>query len=226
VTAVAALFVERGGVYYGLPGVDPWDRERDARLYDGPHPVVAHPPCDRWCQMAPVNQARYGHKIGDDDGCFVAASNAVEKWGGVLEHPAFSLAWAHWGLPTPPISGGWIKTFSGGWTCHVEQRHYGHRARKATWLYCYGLLPPPLTWGAGPDPEAWISTDRPRSELAERGIAQLSKKEARATTPAFRDLLLSIARSAQGIEAPSGGETLLSGSTEGESPTPQRGDAP
>ena len=42
---VAALYVQRGGAYFGLPDVDPWDEERDARLYPGPHPVVAHPPC-------------------------------------------------------------------------------------------------------------------------------------------------------------------------------------
>ena len=45
---IAALFVETGGCYFGLPNVDPWDRERDARDYAGPHPVVAHPPCARW----------------------------------------------------------------------------------------------------------------------------------------------------------------------------------
>ncbi len=45
---VAALFVEKDGVYSGLPGVDPWDAERDARLYAGPHAVVCHPPCQRW----------------------------------------------------------------------------------------------------------------------------------------------------------------------------------
>jgi hypothetical protein len=28
---VAALYVERDGAYYGLPNVDPWDAERDAR---------------------------------------------------------------------------------------------------------------------------------------------------------------------------------------------------
>ena len=34
---IAALFVEPGGCYFGLPNVDPWDESRDARLYPGPH---------------------------------------------------------------------------------------------------------------------------------------------------------------------------------------------
>src|SRR4051812_16756481 len=74
---IAALYVEKNGGYYGLKDVDPWDKDRDARLYAGPWPVVAHPPCDRWCQMAPVNQARYGHRIGDDGGCFASALSSV-----------------------------------------------------------------------------------------------------------------------------------------------------
>lgn len=45
---IAALFVEVDGCYAGLPDVDPWPIERDARQYAGPHPVVAHPPCQRW----------------------------------------------------------------------------------------------------------------------------------------------------------------------------------
>jgi hypothetical protein len=45
---VAALYVEPQGCYVGVPGVDPWDEARDARTYAGPHPVVAHPPCQRW----------------------------------------------------------------------------------------------------------------------------------------------------------------------------------
>jgi hypothetical protein len=79
-----------GGVYFGLPDVDPWDEARDARLYAGPWPVVAHPPCSRWCQYAGLVQARYGYRKGDDGGTFEAALGAVRTWGGVLEHPAFS----------------------------------------------------------------------------------------------------------------------------------------
>lgn len=192
---IAALYVQTDGCYFGLEGVDPWDERRDARLYAGPWPVVAHPPCDRWCQMAPVNQARYGHKVGDDAGCFAAALSSVRAWGGVLEHPALSLAWPAFALPRP-VYGGWTRTFCGGWVGHVDQRNYGHRATKGTWLYAFGVEPPSLRWQKGAPPEAWISTDRPRAELAALGISQLSKREAKATPHAFRDVLISIARSA------------------------------
>lgn len=193
---IAALYTATNGIYFGLPDVDPWDVTRDARGYAGPHPVVAHPPCDRWCQMAPVNQARYGHKVGDDGGCFASALAAVRRWGGVLEHPAVTLAWPAHNLQKPASGGGWQRCLDGGWVAHVEQRNYGHRARKATWLYAFGIEPFPLKWGRGAPPEAWISTDRPRAVLRAAGVAQLSKKEAKATPIAFRDLLLSLARTA------------------------------
>jgi hypothetical protein len=190
---IAALYVQTGGAYWDLPDVDPWDEARDARKYDGPYPVVAHPPCSRWCQLAPVNQARYGQKIGDDGGCFAAALASVRKFGGILEHPALSLAWREFKLARPPKAG-WRRSPCGGYVAHVEQRNYGHPARKATWLYAYGVELPQLKWGRGPKPEAWISADRPRSQLGH--VRQLQKREASASPIEFRDLLLSIARSA------------------------------
>ena len=131
---VAALFVETNGCYFGLVGVDPWDITRDARTYAGPHPVVAHPPCERWGRYWNGGPgARVPRKLGDDKGCFAAALASVRKWGGVLEHPEGSHAWRAFGLNTPPRWGGWIVAdFEGGWTCCVEQGWYGHRARKAT----------------------------------------------------------------------------------------------
>lgn len=189
---VAALFVERCGVYWDLPGVDPWDEERDARLYAGPWPVVAHPPCTRWCQLAHVVQARYGHRVGDDGGCFASALASVRRWGGVLEHPAESLAWPAFGLPRPPRRG-WAGDLSAGWSCEVSQRAYGHRARKRTWLYSVGCELPDLDWSR-PAPVATVSfmTNHGGGDLP-----RLSKREAKATPIPFRDLLLSLARTAK-----------------------------
>ena len=52
-TDVAALFVQPDGCYAGLPEVDAWPEQRDARKYRGPWPVVAHPPCQLWGAFAP-----------------------------------------------------------------------------------------------------------------------------------------------------------------------------
>ena len=191
---IAALFVQRDGCYYGLPDVDPWDEERDARTYPGPHPVVAHPPCARWCQLAGLNEHRYGLKRGDDGGCFESALDSVRRWGGVLEHPAHTHAWAAFGLPRPHANGGWQRALLGGWVCHVEQSHWGHPARKATWLYAYDCELPSLPWGPGPEPTAWVSWMSPEDE-PEGGIKRISKRAASATPTAFRDLLLDMARS-------------------------------
>ena len=38
---IAALYVQKAGVYYGIDDVETWDEARDARTYPGPYPVVA-----------------------------------------------------------------------------------------------------------------------------------------------------------------------------------------
>ena len=98
---IAALFVQINGAYWNHPDIDAWPEQRDARNYTGPLPVVAHPPCARWSRLAKFCEVRHGLKVGDDGGCFAAALKAVRNWGGVSEHPAFSKAWAHFGLPRP-----------------------------------------------------------------------------------------------------------------------------
>lgn len=210
---VAALFVQTGGGYYGLPGVDPWDEARDARTYSGPHPVVAHPPCQRWGKLwagAPLVIKRTGiRKVkGDDDGCFASALYAVRGFGGVLEHPWGSHAWPHFGLRVPPRAGGWIRAdVQGGWTCCVEQGRYGHYARKPTLLYACGVDLPELDWGIGPsrlDPTVIERMGLKRAKrLGEVGAKGGGTDSApRIGTPApFRDLLLSIARTARRQEA-------------------------
>ncbi len=199
---VAALFVEEGGVYCGMPDVDAWGISRDARTYAGPHPVVAHPPCERWGRYwfgGPSAKVR--REKGDDDGCFASALAAVRLWGGVLEHPADSSAWAWFGLRKPPRSGEWIEADDvGGWTCEVEQGHYGHRARKRTWLYRARVFSPQLLSGPSVPPPSVNSTPQelpPGRRASRTGICQrMSGKQRRATPPEFARLLLSIARGA------------------------------
>lgn len=114
---VAALYVETGGCYFGLPGVDPWDEDRDARIYSGPDPVVAHPPCQRWSRYwngGPgwIARGNPPKRVGDDGGCFDRALWAVRTFGGVLEHPAHSKAWKWFGISRPLAGGG------GPWLIH------------------------------------------------------------------------------------------------------------
>lgn len=203
---VAALYVETGGCYFDLPGVDPWDETRDARRYAGPHPVVAHPPCQRWGNFyagSPLAIKNGKRKLlGDDNGCFDHALRTIRKYGGILEHPEHSRAWRHFGLNEPPRDGGWVNAdFRGGWTCRVEQGFYGHFARKPTWLLAYGTDLPSLRWGFGErrlDPrivERWGLERAIR--LGEIGCVGGggNAKQRNATPEPFRDLLLSIARS-------------------------------
>ena len=192
---IAALYVHRGGAYFGNSEIDPWDEARDARLYAGPHPVIAHPPCARWCRLAGLVEARWGHKRGDDGGCFASALASVRRWGGVLEHPAYSDAWRAFGLPRPPRKGGWVRGECGGYSCHVEHGRYGHVAKKATWLYAYGAPDlPELRWGSDPDNKSkalvsWCGNRVASGESRPR----VGNKAAAATPPEFRAVLVGIA---------------------------------
>jgi hypothetical protein len=205
---IAALFVATGGVYFGLPGVDPWDEERDARTYAGPWPVAAHPPCERWGRYWHGGpSAKVRRVAGNDDGCFEAGLQAVRTFGGVLEHPEASKAWRHFGLNLPPKAGGWVAAdFVGGWTCCVEQGHYGHRARKATWLYVNRVRSLPLLrWGPAATSarldRGFHSAEERREAMAAGapmpGGRRLTARENLATPLPFRDLMLSIAASAR-----------------------------
>ena len=210
---IAALYVEPDGAYAGLPGVDAWDEARDARLYAGPHPVVAHPPCQRWGRFYHGSPRRpHVFKLGADGGCFAAALQSVRAWGGVIEHPADSQAWGYFGLRAPDRYKGWQRADGfGGWSCYVEQGHYGHAARKPTWLYACHTDLPELNWTKGEQRLHPGLVERYGYEYARRKglvscIGGKDKVKKRNATPAgFRDLLLSIARTA----APGRGQTHI-----------------
>jgi hypothetical protein len=196
---VAALFVDAQGLYPTLPDVDAWDESRDARLYAGPLPVVAHPPCHLWVNLAAVNWRRYTRQrpawypSGDDGGCFTAALRSVLTYGGVLEHPAHSHAWPYHGLPNPKYGRhgyGWTPhTYRGlmVWVCEVWQSAYGHRARKRTWLLYAGVSPPgQLDWSRQPGTHqvGWFDRSKPT----------LGKRAASATPREFAMALVELAK--------------------------------
>jgi len=195
---LAALFVQSDGCYSKLEWVDIWPEERDARKYDLNLPVIAHPPCQLWGNLASVNYSRWGgdhNKPGNDHGCFSSAVEAVRRCGGVLEHPANSKAFGTHGL-TPPTTMGWQKLLCGGWVCEVWQSAYGHKANKKTWLYYFGKNPPlELRWERIVGTHQIGMACRQGIRLFEpwRNKPSLSKREANATPELFRDALISLA---------------------------------
>jgi len=189
---IAALFVQADGCYSNLDSVDSWDIERDARNYNGPHPVIAHPPCQLWGSLAAVNFKRWGgehNRPGNDGGCFASALQSIDRWGGVLEHPAKTRAFAAHDIPSPE-GHGW-QAITGAWVCEVWQSAYGHRANKATWLYYKGSNPPfALRWDR-PVGTHQIGFQDQRGKS--RNKPTLSKREANATPIEFRDELIRLA---------------------------------
>lgn len=87
-------------------------------------------------------------------------------------------------------------------TCYVEQGHYGHMSRKATWLYAKADNLPDLIWGPSEQRIHPVALERHGYAKARRigMMAMIGGKDKtrirNATPPAFRDVLLAIAGSA------------------------------
>jgi len=87
------------------------------------------------------------------------------------------------------MRGCWQQTIDGDCTTEVDQAAYGHRARKRTWLIYHGsATPPALDW----------ATTKGTHQIGnfDQKLPALPKAELSATPEPFRDLLISIARSA------------------------------
>jgi len=115
---VACLWLMRGSAYYAIRGTDCWGVQRDARLYAGPHPIVAHPPCGPWGKL------RHRCRESREDG--IIAMDLVHRWGGVVEHPVGSSLFrefGHWWAPR-------ITT--------INQGEWGCLCLKPTMLYWVG----------------------------------------------------------------------------------------
>lgn len=125
---VSVLFARSDSCYFELVD-DIWDIARDARLYLGSNPVVAHPPCRGWGRLSHWAKPRH-----DEKALGLFAVDAVRRCGGVLEHPHASKLWSAALLPRPGFFDAW-----GGYTILVDQGWWGHPAPKPTWLYICGV---------------------------------------------------------------------------------------
>ena len=128
---VAVLFARADSHYKTLPGVEVYDMERDARTYDGPWPVVAHPPCRSWASLRHCAKPR-----PDERNLARLAVGLVREFGGVLEHPHRTTLWDAQALPAVGV-----RDQFGGFTLVVDQHWWGHRAQKRTRLYVVGCEP-------------------------------------------------------------------------------------
>ena len=188
---VAVLFARQDSVYKMLPGVDVYDIERDARTYDGPYPVVAHPPCRAWGAFAMFAKPR-----ADERNLARLAVALVREFGGVLEHPERSTLWAAQALPAV----GKRDQF-GGWTLVIDQHWWGHRAQKRTRLYIVGVGPADI-------PQMPMKLGRAEFVVGDVGRAtsgddrpEISKAEREHTPPELALWLVELARRTRAKEA-------------------------
>ena len=188
--AVAALFALADSIYKTLPGCDVWDAQRDARLWPGGCPIVAHPPCRLWSSLAHMSTAP-----AEEKDLATWAVEQVREWGGVLEHPQRSRLWRI--LPQPWTSDGY------GITVELNQWHWGHPASKPTRLY---------VCGADRLPEWPMRMGKPYKTVT--GIKgqpgrRCTDREREATPPQFAHWLVELARRCKGhnTEVSSGEKT-------------------
>jgi hypothetical protein len=133
--SIAALYVRDGSTYSQILGVDCWPRSRDARLWPGGAPAIAHPPCRAW--------GKYKSWAKPDPGERELAPFAVQQVRrnrGVVEHPVGSALWSELALPLP----GDPPDDWGGYSVCINQADFGHRGLKPTLLYCVGVTLPPV----------------------------------------------------------------------------------
>lgn len=192
---IAALYIDHRGPYPSMADVDAWDESRDATLYNGPHPVVAHPPCGAWGALRHLRVPNRERR--DDANCGPRAVEQVRRWGGVLEQPKGSKLWAHCGLPFP----GAAPDEYGGVSIEVAQVDWGHVARKRTWLYLV-RVDVPTTFPPSREPTHWVSGGRLHDRkgsggVVPPGIKVCSAQQRRRTPIAFARWLVDIAVTAR-----------------------------
>lgn len=124
VCKIAVLCVEKDSVYKVIPGIDAWDKERDAYNFKGSEPVITHAPCQQWSRLRKfAKQNDYEKNLAEF--CY----KKVQENGGVFEHPAQSSFFKEFSVDMRKV-------------ISVDQSDFGFPAKKTTWLYVNGYKLP------------------------------------------------------------------------------------
>lgn len=195
---IAALYIDPRGPYMRMARVLPYALSEnqllpgfggaDARAYDGPFPVVAHPPCGPWSSLRRLYKGTTA-----DRACAIRAVEQVRRFGGVLEHPGTSLLWDEVIEPLRSVE----PYFRDEYTVKVDQCEWGHPARKPTKLFLVGvprsaLEVPPFP---GRKPTHWCSGSRKNKGggSVPAGIKVCSAEQRRRTPTLFAEYLVRLA---------------------------------
>lgn len=134
---IAVLGVAVGSNWFSIsiPGVelDLFTAERDMLDFDFGCPVIAHPPCAQWSRLR-----AFSKPDSDTKALAFWCKLAVDRCGGILEHPHGSL---------------FMRQHVGYSKCSsVNQSWFGFPGRKPTLLYCnkVRLLSHPLSFDVPP----------------------------------------------------------------------------
>jgi hypothetical protein len=112
ITVLCAL---EKSIYHAIPGIDVYDKKRDAYTFDGSNLVISHPPCQQWSQLK-----AFAKKDELEKDLAFFCLEKVQQNGGVLEHPYGSSFFKEAGVKPTII---------------VDQSWWGFPARKRTALY-------------------------------------------------------------------------------------------
>ena len=173
---ISVLFPRKDSIYKSIPGLDVWDADRDARLYEGSNPVICHPPCRAWGNLSHLANPSPGEM-----NLARLSISLVRAFGGVVEHPITSKLWKE----QLRVSPGQRDSF-GGFFLPVDQFYWGHKARKRTGLYIVGTSPgdvPLMPWSLS-EPEFVVG--------GSPGYKDISKSDRERTPEAFANWLVDL----------------------------------
>lgn len=115
------LCVQENSNYYKIPGLDLWDKKRNAYNYTGSNPIITHAPCQQWSRLK-----HFANENKEEKELAMHCLKLVQQNGGIFEHPAGSSFFKHAGIK-PTLS--------------INQNWWGYKCKKTTYLYYSKIKP-------------------------------------------------------------------------------------